>query len=83
MCIPDLVIIKYLGNNAIEIKRIVFTYPDLLPSADGSKSGYVKTILLISIVLFPKYFIITKSGIHTIVLTDFVYCIFRYSFNIK
>ena len=33
MCIPDLVIIKYFGNNTIEIKRIVFTYPDLLPSA--------------------------------------------------
>jgi len=31
--IPDLVIIKYFGNNTIEIKRIVFTYPDLLPSA--------------------------------------------------
>ena len=33
MCIPDLVVIKYFGNNTIEIKRIVFTYPDLLPSA--------------------------------------------------
>jgi len=32
VCIPDLVIIKYSGNNNIEIKRIVFTYPDLLPS---------------------------------------------------
>ena len=32
-CIPDLVIIKYFGNNTIEIKRIVFTCPDLLPSA--------------------------------------------------
>jgi len=42
-----------------------------------SRSEYVKTILLISIVLFPKYFIITKSGINTIVLTDFVYYIFR------
>jgi len=28
------------------------------------------------IVLFPKYFIITKSGIHAIILTDLVYCIF-------
>ena len=45
--------------------------------ADGSRSGYVNTILLISIVLFLKYFIITKSGIHTVVLTDFVYCILR------
>ena len=33
MCIPYLIIIKYFGNNTIEIKRIVFTYPDLLPSA--------------------------------------------------
>jgi hypothetical protein len=33
VCIPDLVIIKYFGNNTIEIKRIVFTYADLLPSA--------------------------------------------------
>ena len=34
VCVPDLVIIKYFGNNAIEIKRIVFTYPDLLPSVE-------------------------------------------------
>ena len=33
VCTPDLVIIKYCGNNTIEIKRIVSTYPDLLPSA--------------------------------------------------
>jgi len=33
VCIPDLVIIKYFGNNNTEIKRIVFTYQDLLPSA--------------------------------------------------
>jgi len=31
--ISDLVIIKYFGNNIIEIRRIVFTYPHLLPSA--------------------------------------------------
>ena len=31
--IPDLVIIKYFGNNTTEIKGIVFTCPDLLPSA--------------------------------------------------
>ena len=49
---------------------------------DGSRSGYVKTTLLISIVLFPKYFIITKSDIHTVVLTSFVYSIFRQNFNI-
>ena len=32
VCTPDLVIIKYIGNNNIEIERIVFTYPHLLPS---------------------------------------------------
>jgi len=31
VCIPDLVIMKYFGNNTTEIKRIVFTYPYLLP----------------------------------------------------
>jgi len=33
VCITDLVTIKYFRNNIIEIKRIVFTYTDLLPSA--------------------------------------------------
>ena len=33
MFIPDLVIIKYCGNNTIEIKRTVFTNSDLLPSS--------------------------------------------------
>ena len=33
VCTPDLVIIKYFGNSTIEIKRLVFTYPNLLPSA--------------------------------------------------
>ena len=33
MCIPNLVIVKYFRNNTIEIKRIVFTYPELLQSA--------------------------------------------------
>jgi len=32
-CVTDLVIIKYSGNNTTEIKRIFFTYSDLLPSA--------------------------------------------------
>ena len=31
--------------------------------------------------LFPKYLVITKSGIYTIVLTEFVYCIIRHNFN--
>jgi len=85
VCMPDLVIIKYFQNNTTEIKRIVFTYLDLLPFALAVPTqqqewmvvnpGYVNTILLISIVLFWKYFIITKSDIHTIVLNEFVYCI--------
>ena len=33
VCVPDLAIINYFVNNTIEIKRIVFTYPDLLPFA--------------------------------------------------
>ena len=33
VCVSDLVIIKYFGNNTIELKRLVFTCPDLLPSA--------------------------------------------------
>jgi len=33
VCIADLVNIKYFVNNTTEIKRIVFTYPDLVPSA--------------------------------------------------
>jgi len=33
VCVSDLVIIKYFGNNTIEITRIVFTCPDLLSSA--------------------------------------------------
>ena len=33
VCTPDLVIIKYIRNNTIEIERIVFTYPHLPPSA--------------------------------------------------
>jgi len=33
VCIPYLVFIKYFGNKTIGIKIIVFTYPDLLPSA--------------------------------------------------
>jgi len=33
VCILDLVIIKYFGNNTIEIKIIVFTYPLVLVAA--------------------------------------------------
>ena len=44
MCIPDLVIIKYFGNNTTEIKRIVLTYPDLLPST-----------LVVELELIPVY----------------------------
>ena len=33
MFIADLVIVKYFGNNTLELKILVFTYPDLLPSA--------------------------------------------------
>ena len=33
MCIPDLDIIKYFGNDTIEIKRTIFKYSNLLHSA--------------------------------------------------
>ena len=69
-------------NKWIPTVRYTWISSDTTTRADGSRSGYVKTILLISIVLFPKYFIITKSGLHTIILTDFVYCILRKNFNI-
>jgi len=31
--LTDLVITKYFGNSTTKIKRIAYTYPDLLPSA--------------------------------------------------
>jgi len=64
-------------NKWIPTIRYTWISSNLTTRANGSRSGYVKTILLISIVLFPKYFIITKSGVHKIILNDFVYCIFR------
>jgi hypothetical protein len=73
---------QLLHNKRIPTVRYTWISSNPTTGADGSRSGYVKTILLLSTVLFPKYFIITKSVIHTIVLTDFVYCIFRYNFNI-
>ena len=63
-------------NKWIPTVRYTWISSNSTTRAVGSRSEYVKTILLISIELFPKYFIITKSGIHTMVLTDFVYCIF-------
>ena len=61
MCIPDLVIIKYFGNNTIEIKTIVFPYPDLLPSALVVELQLIhvlskeKTNLMPIILLFIQY----------------------------
>jgi len=52
--------IYFLEELTSEVKILY----DSTTRADGSRSGYVKTILLISIMLFPKYFIITKSGTH-------------------
>jgi len=56
-------------NKWIPTVRYTWISSNSTTRADGSRSGYGKTILLISIVLLPKYLIITKSGIHTIVLT--------------
>ena len=54
MCIPDLVIIKYFGNNTIEIKRIIFTYPDLLPSAFVVELELIHVYLTVCIHLLWK-----------------------------
>jgi len=52
--IPDLVIIKYFGTNTIEIKRIVFTYPDLLPSALVVELELIHVYLRVGIHLLRK-----------------------------
>ena len=54
MCIPDLVIIKCFGNNTIETKRIVFTYPDLLPSAIVVKLELIHVYVRVGIYLLWK-----------------------------
>ena len=54
MCIDDLVIIKYFRNNTIEIKRIVFTYPDLLPSALVVESELIHVYRTVGIHLLWK-----------------------------
>ena len=64
-------------NKWIPTVRYTWISSNSTTRADGSRSRCVNTNLLIPIVLFPKYFIITKSGMHTIELTNFVYWIFR------
>ena len=54
MSTPDLVIIKYFGNNTIEIKRIIFTYPDLLPSALVVKLEMIHVYVRVGIHLLWK-----------------------------
>ena len=53
MCIPELVI-KFYGKNTIEIKRIVFTYPDLLPSALVVELELIHVYLRVGIHLLRK-----------------------------
>jgi len=54
VCIPDLVIIKYFGNNTTEIKRIVSTCPDLLPSAVVVELELIHVYRTVSIHLLRK-----------------------------
>jgi len=51
-------------NKWIPTVRYTWISSNSTTRAEGSSSGYVKPILLISIVLFSKYFRITKSDIH-------------------
>jgi len=52
----------YIHGAARRESNLIIVQQDATYS-DGGRSGYVKTILLISVVLFPKYSIICKSGI--------------------
>jgi len=51
---PDLVTIKYIGNNTIEIKRTVFTYLDLLPSTLVVELELIHMYLMVGIRLLWK-----------------------------
>jgi len=63
-------------NRRIPTVRYTWISPNLTTRADGSRPGYEKTIFIWSQWCYSlKYFIITKSGMPTIVLTDCVYCI--------
>jgi len=55
VCTPDVVIIKYFGNNTIEIKRIMFTYPDLLPCALVVELELIYTYVLYGRHVFISY----------------------------
>ena len=54
MCVPDLVIIKYFGNNTTEIERIVFTYLYLLPSALVVELELIQLYHMVGIHLLSK-----------------------------
>jgi len=54
VCIPELVIIKYFGNNNIEIKRMMFTYKDLLPFALVVEFELIHVYLMVDIHLLWK-----------------------------
>jgi len=45
--------------------------------SNGSRPGYEKTTFIWSQWCYFRSILISKSGMHTIVLTDFSYCIFR------
>ena len=54
VCIPELVIIKYFGNNNIEIKRMMFTYKDLLPFALVVEFELIHVYLMVDIHLYGR-----------------------------
>jgi len=58
-------------NKRIPTARYTQINSNSTTRADGSRSEYVKIILLISKVLFPKYFIITKSRTHWLCFLHF------------
>jgi len=63
----DTVLTSQLFHNKwISTIRYTWISSNSTTRANGSRSLYVNIILLISILLFPKYFMITNSGIHTI-----------------
>ena len=69
----DVITLEHASELSVQTHGSLYGFSICITKADDSRFGHVKTILLISIVLFPKCFIITKSGIHTIELTNFVY----------
>jgi len=62
--ILDLVIIKYFGNNIIESKRIVFTYPDLVTLSCILIAKHDQVLIFISVYFYSfSLLAITKASV--------------------